>query len=280
MSKQTEPINFIFDNNGIWTLPNQDEKEKMFYPEDGNKDSFELRKTSFWFKHRNDVILKVMNRFPFQSDFADIGGGNGNQIKFLSEKIENKNFYLIEPDYFGCINARKLGIEKVYNTIFENFPFEKQNIGGIGLFDVIEHIEEPNLFLKSLKQKLNPNTHIYITVPAYTWLWSDVDDFALHFTRYNKNKIVSIAEECNLSVIYNSYFFSYLTIPSFFLRALPYKIRGKRDNTRIIDKEIAQHKEGEGLSKKVIDRLNSFELQQLSKGKLAMGASLIAVLSN
>tara|TARA_B110001452_G_scaffold198329_1_gene168299 strand:+ start:11146 stop:11424 length:279 start_codon:yes stop_codon:yes gene_type:complete len=77
------------------------------YPSEGSNNSFTLENKSFWFKHRNLILEKIIKRFPINGDFADIGGGNGYQLMKIAEINQlNKNI-LIEPSEQGCNNAKK-----------------------------------------------------------------------------------------------------------------------------------------------------------------------------
>jgi len=130
-------MNLNRDSNGIWI---SSEDAKIHYPKSDNDSCFEIESNSFWFSHRNNVLKEVLNRFPFASNFVDVGGGNGYQTEFLSSAFPKKDFILLEPGIKGCLNARKRGIKNVYCMTFEIFPIERHYIGGVGLFDVIEHI--------------------------------------------------------------------------------------------------------------------------------------------
>jgi hypothetical protein len=56
----------------------------------------------------------------------------------------------------------------------------------IGLFDVIEHIEDDIKFLNEIYEKVSVGTFIFVNVPAMMHLFSETDEFAGHFRRYNK----------------------------------------------------------------------------------------------
>ena len=45
------------------------------------------------------------------------------------------------------------------------------SIDSVGLFDVVEHIEDDYLFLKSINKYLKDDGYIYITVPALNFLY-------------------------------------------------------------------------------------------------------------
>jgi hypothetical protein len=101
-------------------------------------------------------------------------------------------------------------VQHIFNIQVKDFPFSEFQVQGIGLFDVIEHIKNDADFIIDLKTKCLKNTFIYITVPAHNWLWSNSDDAAGHYRRYDETMIKSLALKCKLDFIWGSYFFSYL----------------------------------------------------------------------
>ena len=52
------------------------------YPKDGNSNCLQIEENSFWFKHRNSMILDIIKTFR-QDYIFDIGGGNGFVTKSL-----------------------------------------------------------------------------------------------------------------------------------------------------------------------------------------------------
>lgn len=263
--------NLTQDQNGIWSSSG---KTRISYPDSGNSFCAEIEDESFWFHHRNNVIMTIMKRLPFNDNFADIGGGNGFQVDYLSKHFPEKTFYLIEPGYEGCINARTRGIENVFNISFQEFPFFDFKIGAVGLFDVLEHIEDDAGFLRQIKKTIGPGKRIYLTTPAYPWMWSANDAHAGHFRRYTLRRFRSLAAKCGLTSVYLSYFFMYLPIPSAMVRAIPYQLgfRSEWDAQRT----TRQHKTGHWL-RPLISRFNTLELEILQKSRLRFGASCITV---
>ena len=229
------------DENGIYVLDK--ENNRVSYPNTGHDMCFGIEKNSFWFNHRNEIIYEILKKFPFAGNFADIGGGNGYQANFISQKFPEKEVFLIEPGYHGCLNAKKYGVKNVYNMLSGDFNFKINHIGGVGIFDVIEHIENDIAFLKETADSCDKNTLIYMAVPAYNFLWSDTDDYDGHYRRYNSKMVRNLAEKANVELLYLGYFMFYLPVPVFFARSLPYKIRGKRDNDSIRSEERRVGKE-------------------------------------
>jgi hypothetical protein len=263
------------DNNGIHVLGQ--ESIAVSYPDHGNEDCFAIEKNSFWFNHRNEVIREVMQKFPFSGNFADIGGGNGYQASYIRNNFPGKDVFLVEPGYQGCLNAKRSGLENVYNMSFQDFDFTGNNIRGIGLFDVVEHIDDDVSFMRGIAEKCGKGGLIFVTVPAYNWLWSDIDNYSGHFRRYNSGMIKKLAKDAGLELLYNGYFMFYLILPILFGRSLLYRIRGKRDEKQINEQAGKNHKSG-GLSAVIINILDKIELSMIrGSGKIPAGGSCIAV---
>jgi SAM-dependent methyltransferase len=265
------------DSNEIWTSDN--EGKKVFYPDRDYNLVFEIEDKSYWFKHRNEVIKTIMLKYSFSKNFADIGGGNGFQVKYLQESLPSKNIFLIEPSLSGCLNAKKRGVKNIYSMFFQEFPFEKLEVNAVGLFDVIEHIEDDTAFLKEISNKLESGSLFFITVPAYKWLWSDMDVYSEHFRRYDSNKIKELAKSANLEIIHNGKFFFYLPIITLLFRVLPdlFSSRKKDLDENFLKEELKKHK-ANFITEFIFKPLNKLEIAFLKKIKIIFGASCIVVL--
>jgi hypothetical protein len=265
--------NLLLDKNGIWV---DNDNATVSYPSDGNDLSFAIENNSFWFNHRNQVLKTIIKRYSFDKNYADIGGGNGFQAKFITDNFPLAKVFLIEPGYGGCLNAKKRGLEHVYNILFQKFDFILNDVTAVGLYDVVEHIENDSVFLNDLKQKLPAGSLIYVTVPAHNYLWSDVDDFGGHFRRYNMEMLKKLAKNSDLKLIYSSYFFSYIPPLTFFLRSLLYRIRGNRKKQNILTTETEQHNPSSFVLK-IFDIFHRYELKTMLRSSVPVGASCIAV---
>jgi 2-polyprenyl-3-methyl-5-hydroxy-6-metoxy-1,4-benzoquinol methylase len=263
---------FSIDKNGINGLSKRFDVD---YPDTGHDDTQSFEQDSFWFKHRNNVILKFLGRTPGIKGFVDIGGGTGLQAKFINDSNPNLKVGLVEPGYAGCMSAKKKGVQHVYNCMFEDFDFREFQTGAVGLFDVIEHIENDADFLRRLSAKLEVGTQILITVPAYSWLWSDVDDYGHHYRRYNLFMINQLASKAGLRMVDASHFFSFLVPLTYFFRVLPYKLKGGRSREEILEAENNQHKPSRVVSR-CLAMLCNMEMKLFKTGKLNFGASIVA----
>jgi len=67
-------------------------------------------------------------------------------------------------------------------------PF-RQHFDAVGLFDVMEHLEEERPVLEAAHRVLRPGGILLVTVPANESLWSYFDVLACHKRRYGKAQL-------------------------------------------------------------------------------------------
>ena len=261
-------------NDGIW---HSYHNEKLSYPEDGNDSCFELEDHSFWFKHRNHCIEAVVKRHPPEAagSIFDIGGGNG----FVSLGLINAGFnvVLVEPGKTGARNAKKRGIQNIICATTANANFKPHSLPAAGLFDVIEHIEDDLAFLQSLRKLMRNKAPLYITVPAYSFLWSSEDIHAGHYRRYTRKSISKRLEEAGFEIEFSSYIFRFLPVPILLLRTLPNKLGfGKSGHSP--DNTAHDHATRESHATKIVDHLLRSEIRNLESGAaMSFGGSCLIV---
>lgn len=225
---------FVFDS---------DTEVAVSYPSEGSDATFDFENESLWFDSRSRMIEMLIGKNLKNGAFADIGAGNGYQLSRLQNRLfslRKVKSYMCEPSYSGCLNAKKRGVSNVYCGFVENFPIEQLDIQNIGLFDILEHIEEDRSFLSSLIQRLPKGSRIFITLPALKFLWSADDEVGGHFRRFNKSEANRLISGLPIKVIHSSYFFSYYVPFVYIFRVLLGKKKG--DFQQNATKEKSLHK--------------------------------------
>lgn len=234
------------------------------YPEDGNEKCLQIEQDSFWFNHRNNVIIETVKKYSPEKTFFDIGGGNGFVAKGLQDS--DIKVVLIEPGLNGAINSKKRNIENIVCSTLEDAAFEKSSLDSVGLFDVVEHIEDDYQFIIDIQNYMQPDGHIYITVPAYNILWSNEDDEAGHYRRYSLDQIKELLLKCGFSIEYSTYIFSILPIPILFFRTIPSKL-GLKINSNDLAKHKKVHKSKKGIINLIMQKIWNWELRNIKNSK-------------
>ena len=259
-------------DDGIWYSKKQ---EAVSYPSEGNNECFEIEDKSFWFQHRNACIVELVKRFSprGKGPIFDVGGGNGFVAKGLMDA--GWDVVLVEPGPEGARHAKQRGVQHVVCASTQSAGFVHGGMSAIGVFDVVEHIEDDVEFLRHLHDLLEPGGMLYLTVPAHLGIWSDEDIYAGHFRRYTKRTMTSALRAARFRIEFISGIFSWLLVPVFLLRALPYRLRGAR-HRRPMGKTMRSDHTLPAPIAAFANAVHSGELKMLSRNKpLSLGSSLI-----
>ena len=133
---------------------------------------------------------------------------------------------IIEPGRgTGALHARERGLSDIVKSSIVDLKIRDSSVGAIGLFDVLEHVEDESAALMRLRDMLAENGRLYLTVPAHKWLWSSVDVEAGHFRRYTRGKLCRLLRNAGFDIEFASYYFWPLPVPMLALRCLPERAR-------------------------------------------------------
>lgn len=173
---------------------------------------------SWWYRGRALAIKATLRRarivLPVES-ILDFGAGFGGMYAELSRI--GSPVYAFEPDANAGMIAAQHGYASTYTTAEEALS---KRYGLIGLFDVIEHIKDDKEFILSLHNSLTPGGLLAITVPAYTFLWSEHDVTHQHFRRYDKHSLSGLLSIAGYEILAISYWNTFLFIPAAVVRLL------------------------------------------------------------
>lgn len=256
--------------DGIFSLKSNQETS---FPQDGYDNCFQIEDDSFWFNHRNNCISTAVLNYSSSNTFFDIGGGNGK----VSEHLERNGIevVLIESGKRGVSNAKIRGISNLVCANLKDLDVKPSSIPSIGMFDVLEHIEDDESCLSKIFHGLQPGGCFYLTVPAYSFLWSKKDVEAGHFRRYTLKSLKKKLKQAGFDITYASYIFQYLPLPIFVKRVLLNRFLVKnRDKVRSLKKDHVS-KTGKNW---LLRFLNEREVKKvLCKKEMAFGGSILMV---
>lgn len=195
----------------------------------------------FWFRGRNAVIRSVIERtLPDHKGktFLEIGCGTGYVLRELDRMGLSVTGLDMHPD--GIVYARKRVPKATFITgdMFRFTP--KKRFDALGIFDVIEHIEDDQRALRKCRDLLVSNGMLFITVPARPELRSVYDDISGHKRRYTKEMLADLLIRSGFRIRFIGYagFFQY--IPHFIMKRLMLSKMKKKDTMSVLTEVVRQ----------------------------------------
>ena len=256
-----------------------------FHPGSAGKDyperDFELLRSiedgHFWFESRNLVLEHLVRKFLLgdgsAKTFLEIGCGTGFVLRMLA-KMENLRVAGAEIHLTGARLAagRVEGAAEVVQLDALRMTFETA-FDAVGVFDVIEHLDEDVEVLRRIGDALKPGGFCFVSVPQHARLWSPQDDMAGHKRRYSRKMLLQRLKEADLETVY---------ITSFCFAVMPLFIVSRLRKQRLSRAEAEEHLMSEVTLSPRINRMLKamlqIDLMCIRSGlSLPWGGSLVAV---
>jgi len=230
---------------------------------------YKYEKEHFWFKIRRDFILRIFNKYVKKSSLVmEVGTGTGN----IARELKNNGYDMVISDVhkqFLDFEKNKI-IEKRYQFDVNEPPFV-DHFDAIGMFDVLEHIEEDEQVLKNIGKMLKDDGNLIITVPAHSWLWNKYD--YSHKRRYNLKRIRAIFKNSGFKILEAKHFFVFIT-PLLLIRALIRKGNGGNDSA---DNLAEEQMLINPVINKILYKVLSLECKLIANISPKIGGSIVVV---
>lgn len=164
----------------------------------------------FWFLIRRKWIFNKISKFAKPpAKVLEIGCGTGNVSSFLSQKGYTVTGCEL---YHEAIDMAWPGFLRVRGDA-NSLPFKDNSFDIVGLFDVIEHVENDITPIKEAFRVVREGGIIAVTVPANKKLWSYIDERSLHKRRYSREMLRQVFSEARLPPLLLEYMFMSLYWP-------------------------------------------------------------------
>jgi SAM-dependent methyltransferase len=257
--------------DGIWFA--RGDVDQAFAGAD-ETDWAEVEERSFWYGHRNQVLLDVLRRFPYGGWLFEIGAGNGAVSRAIQEA--GLAVVAVEPTVAWARRARVRGLRHVICAHFEKAGFASGTLDNVGLFDVLEHVQHDHGFLCDLRRLMPAGGRLYLAVPAFQALWSREDELSGHQRRYRIRALTALIEAAGFRAEYATYFFLPLVPAIWAARAVPHKLGIALRRTHA--SSAADHGINESLRVKLVRAALRLERGILRRGvPMPLGSSLLMV---
>jgi len=134
----------------------------------------------------NRYLLNTVRKYaPPRGKVMDFGAGGGQFAGPLSK--QGMDITALEPDHLLQQRLRAQGIRAIGST--EEVP--DASLDYIYTLNVLEHIDDDAMALRSLHAKLVANGRLLIYVPAFPLLYTSMDAKVKHVRRYTRSVLTS-----------------------------------------------------------------------------------------
>lgn len=184
--------------------------------------------THFWFVHRREVILAALRRgvadWPTRPLF-DVGCGSGGLLAFLARS---------GVPVAGACDAYIQGLRLCRQRVAAPLVLLDEGAAPplapghrlLGMFDVLEHLDDDVGVLRGLRAALAPRGVLILTVPAHPWLFDEMDTLAHHRRRYRLGELREKLEAAGFERVQVRHFMALLVPLLVAARALGRLLRG------------------------------------------------------
>lgn len=228
--------------------------------------------TGFWLDARADAVGSLLRENSI-SVIWDVGAGSGAMARRLER--HGARVFSVEPLPEGARDIARIGGEVFCGTL-QDLELPSGSLPAVGLFDVVEHLADPSGLLGEVARVLAPDGKLFVTVPAYQWLWSTEDEALGHFRRYSARALRAELSSAGFRVLSARYQFASLVPPATLLRTLPYRLGRRRRSGEVLARNSARMQPG-----RTANRLASWvlaaEAKLSARVRLPFGLSVIAV---
>jgi SAM-dependent methyltransferase len=228
-------------------------------------------KDNFWFVPRSRLIEGLLARyFPTAETMMEIGCGTGFVLSGIASSRPWRRLVGSELHTAGLAYARRrLGDRAEFVQMDARWIPARDVFDIVGAFDVLEHIEEDEAVLAAMYRALCRGGGIVLTVPQHPWLWSNMDQYALHVRRYSRGELERKVQRAGFRVLFSA---SYTALLLPFLAGSRWT-RG-RNGPEAVGKEFELPKIGNDLLKAVLQLEVSLTLAGL---RFPAGGSRVVV---
>jgi 2-polyprenyl-3-methyl-5-hydroxy-6-metoxy-1,4-benzoquinol methylase len=149
----------------------------------------EIEPRHFWFEARSRLIRATLAEALGSLDgrsVLDVGCGTG----YVLGDLDKAGMITCGIDmHLECLRyARERSDGAILCASAHHLPFDSQFDAAL-LCDVIEHVDDDVAVLRTAAQAVRPGGVVLVTVPAHRWLWSALDDVAVHKRRYERDAL-------------------------------------------------------------------------------------------
>ena len=200
------------------------------------KEIYDNETNHWWFRGRRKIVSRVLNEWikPPVDRALDVGFATGTNIELIIKPLA-KEIWGIDPSEEAVKFASEKNPDiKIIKGYFPEDINNDSKFDLIVMLDSLEHIKDDQAAVKKIGELLNNNGLAIITVPAFSFLWSQHDELLHHHRRYTRRDLKKLIDNIPDLKIKKLSYFNFVLFPLIVLFRFLRKIFGlgvgKSDN--------------------------------------------------
>lgn len=145
----------------------------------------------WWFRGRRRVLAAVIGRLalPRAARILELGSGTGGNFEMLARHGRVTAVEMNEWARAASLRKATPVLDVRSGRLPAGLALDGETFDLVCAFDVLEHVEEDEASLRTIRDCLAPDGAAIITVPAFRWLWSPHDERLHHKRRYGRAEL-------------------------------------------------------------------------------------------
>lgn len=171
----------------------------------------------WWHVGRKFIITGEIKKLalPSGGKILNIGCGTGGTADVLDKFGDVTHIDISDT---ALEFAKNRGIKNLVKADARALPFADGSFDLIVGLDVLEHMEDDQGAIAEWRRVLKKGGDLFLTVPAYQWLWSEHDEALHHFRRYSAAQMLKLV--ASMKIRKKSYIIVLAFIPIVLYRLL------------------------------------------------------------
>ncbi|HRX78440.1 MAG TPA: class I SAM-dependent methyltransferase [Pirellulaceae bacterium] len=170
-----------------------------------NQQFLELEATHWWFRGRRRIFFHVLDKTLGNSSsrrILDVGCGAGGMLECLQRYGTTWGIDFSDEMVRLC---RERGFDNVLTASATELPMENDFFDLVTFFDCLEHIDDDQAALNEALRVLRPDGLLFVSVPAYQFLYAQNDRLAHHKRRYTMSTLRTKIQAAGFKIVHTSY---------------------------------------------------------------------------
>lgn len=155
----------------------------------------------WYYRSKAQAMARLIGREQ-PSIILDVGAGSGFFSSYLLETSPAREAWCVDTGYAGERDERRGTKPLHFRRAIDQCPAEL-----VLLMDVLEHVDDDLGLLRSYVERVPRGARFLISVPAFSFLWSDHDVFLEHRRRYRLAGVEDLVQKAGLAPERAAYFF-------------------------------------------------------------------------